>query len=299
MKDKKSLKQKVAQNLEKGLELLGQYIDEDSPLFNEYVLLQRRFNDVRKQHLSGMITDNVFNVEKNRASSMALVLIDTLDRQEDTTSVLGSLPGQPAYAPGSMQESPRSYPWKDKHPFFIETFDSPNPGSSIFTNYEEGCWKAQRGNGVFQLTNTGDAQAVKYHYLNLDNKEMSQFPISLEVKIDTPSDIYPKPACGLIYCFGRDSRRYYTFHINNDKEFFFWRKDTGSYITVYSGRSGLIQPGEFNRLALIKERGTIYSFINDEYVKSVKDDQLENGDSGLIALGKGNFYFDNLAIYRK
>jgi len=50
-------------------------------------------------------------------------------------------------------------------------------------------------------------------------------------------------------------------------------------------------------LGFIKSNGFIYLFINDKFLRRVQENSIENGDSGIIAFGVGEFVFDNLSFY--
>lgn len=316
MMDKSTLKNLIATDLPEALKLTGEYFKDDLFKFNEYIGLLSRFNDVQRKNQLGTISEDNLQVEENR---IRLALINLIDREDNLTSgdqagaVSGIFAnsffgGTPPAGPftgdnswphsGPRPSDPRSYNWKDRHPFFQETFIPDEKETSVFQNYQEEKWTARLDGGVFSLINTVDPYAVKYHYLSVNQQEMSGFPFSVEIKIEAEPS-YPKPGGGLVFCFDDLTRKYYTFHINNDREFSLWRKNENAYATIFSGRSNAILPNEFNKLGIIRERDKIFMFINDEYVKSVQDDALWAGDSGLIAIGQGHFHFDNLSFYKR
>lgn len=192
----------------------------------------------------------------------------------------------------------KNFAWLDVHPFFLETFDAANSKTDFFNDSIDDIWRAKRIEGKYVLRNQTEARAVKYFHLNIDNKEMSKFPASIEVKIEA-QDNYPQPSAGLQFCLNRETKRYYAFFINNQREFKLWRKDENAYTPLFSGRSPEIHANDFNKIGIIKNQQEIYLFINDKYVKKILDGELKSGDSGLIAFGKGSFYFDNLSFYEK
>jgi len=198
----------------------------------------------------------------------------------------------------SRDHALKDYPWPDQHPFFIETFDATIVENCVLKSYKEDIWEATIETGIYKMSNQIDPVAVKYHYIQIEELEMSEHPISVEVKIEAQEQ-YPKPSAGIISCFDPLTTQYYAFIINNAQEYHLWKKDVKSYLSVFSGRTNQINPIGYNKLGFIKEKNNIYLFVNDKYVKKIQDSSLQVGDSGIIAVSTGNFFFDNLAIYSK
>ncbi len=190
----------------------------------------------------------------------------------------------------------KDFPWVDKSPFFLETFDATNFDSQIFRNYDEDLWSGKTERGVYKLENEIDENAVRYHYLTIDDQDMSEFPTAIEVKVEA-ENIYPTPSGGLVFCFDEITKFYYAFIVGNNREYKLWLKGDKGYKTIISGRSNKIYPNEFNKIGVIRSGSSIYLFINDQYERKVKDDTLGKGDVGIIAVGKGAFIFDNLSLY--
>lgn len=282
------LKIALAQDLEQGFALLEQAVRPHARLFNRYLLLLSRYTEIKLQQLDGRLTIDDYRTERNQIVHAAIQLVDELEREADAAVLHHANP--------SAAIDPRHYLWKDQQPLFLETFDASRPNHSVFQDYDEAQWRARLTEGTFRLRNTDSAVAVKYHYFTVNEQEMSEFPVAVEVKVD-PLHTHPQPAAGLIFCFDRDSRRYYAFCIGNDRSFFIWRKDEDAYTPLFSGRSNLIQPDAYNKIAVIKAGESIYLFINDEYMKTVRDGRVTAGDSGIVAMGMGTFCFDNLAVY--
>jgi hypothetical protein len=125
---------------------------------------------------------------------------------------------------------------------------------------------------------------------------MSEAPVSVEVKVKLSKKDFLSGA-GLIYRFDRESKNYYVFMLSGENKFAFYLRSNGVYTPLYSGRSNVIQPDQFNKIA-INSSGTSFDlYINDSFIKAIKDSGLMKGDVGIIAMGKGEFSFDNLAIY--
>lgn len=282
------LKLALAQDLEQGLTLLEHAVRPYPRLYNRYLLLLSRHNDIKAHQIEGLLTIDDYRAERNQIVHAAIQLVDELDRQAGTDRPHATTPGAAIDL--------RHFSWKDQQPFFLETFDASKPTNAVFQHYDEAQWQARLAEGIFQLKNTVSADAVKYHYFSVNDHEMSLLPVAVEVKVE-PRHTHPQPAAGLIFCFDRDSRRYYAFCVGNDRSYYVWRKDDKAYTPLFSGRNSLLQPDAYNKTAIIRDGASIYLFINDEHIKTVQDSQLTNGDTGIVAMGMGNFYFDNLAVY--
>lgn len=205
-----------------------------------------------------------------------------------------SLPSQ-----GDIQDEVKRYDnfdWLEKTPEHLETFDFENTASKIFHSYESEVWKGVLENGVYKLINKMDEKAVKYHHLKINNQNMSNFATTVEIQIK--DGVYPKSSGGLMFCYDSESKNYYSFTIDNGKQYKLWLRTNSGYQPILSGRTNYIIPNEFNKIGFIKSYGIINIFINDKYLRRVKEDSIKEGDSGIIAISTGEFIFDNLSFYK-
>lgn len=186
--------------------------------------------------------------------------------------------------------------WTSLTPLFIESFDFKDSVPKTFSNYEEKVWKGILEAGVFKLINCTDESAVKYHYLNINNQKILSLITSVEVSMMEADK--ETSGCGLLFCYNEQTKVYYAFQINHNGQYRLWLRNTTGYRLLFSGRSKLIVPNEFNKLALVRENNSIYLFINDQFLRNVNDDSLQHGHSGVIAFGTGQFEFDNLSFYQ-
>lgn len=277
------LKYKVAVDLEKGLVAVEKYVSEDAQFFNAYLLILGRFKRQHKEFLSGQISQENFQVEKTKITNAILHFLDEVKvaRTLQTNELNSSL---------------KDFPWREKSPFYTESFDNPTNPHSSFRSFQDGIWKGNFFRGSFQLTNLVDPTAVKYQYFQIDGENMANHPISLEVKLESKR-LEPKAAVGLIFSYDRLTRQYLTFHINEDAEYQVWQKGDNQYLPLFSGRSNLISPNQYNRLAVLSNAQNIYLFINDSHVKTINLATKPSGDCGILAIGQGNFFFDNFQIF--
>jgi hypothetical protein len=208
---------------------------------------------------------------------------------------------------GGKQQAQGSRLWVELHPSYFESFDGADANtddpeilkrkfSKIWQPYKEGIWSATITGGLYKLLNSKDVNAVRYIHLRVDDKDMSNAPVSVEVKADINKE-GPASGAGLIYRFDRESKNYYAFLLSGENRFTFYRRQSGIYTPLYSARSAVIQPNQFNKLAITSGRNSFNLYINYSFVKTIKDSELAGGDLGIIAVGIGEFSFDNLAVF--
>jgi hypothetical protein len=197
--------------------------------------------------------------------------------------------------------------WVDRQSKYFESFDVADANadgpevlkqrfSNLWWPYEEDIWSATVTDGAYKLVNSKDPMAVRYVHFSLGSQDMSGSPISVEVKVDVPFTA-PLSGAGIICRFDPGTKGYYACIITAENRFAFYRREKNGYMPLYLGRSNKIHPGQFNTIAVTSREDCFRIYINDECVKAVNDAKLETGDLGIIAMGRGTFYFDNLAIY--
>lgn len=306
------LKQKAAIDIEIGFQALGRLICEDSEFINELLLLFGRYTNTKNQFNAGLTTQEQFIVEATRIGKSFMDFADLVfvspkykglskteinlrietgnsvfDRRNKVVSSIDLF---------KNNKTLESF-WKDNQPFFLETFDQEIRKNSVFRDFSEEFWSGINANGKYSLTNKKNQKAVKYHYFNVNNLDMSCCPISVEIKIDS-YESNNEIGAGLQYCFNEKSKEYYSFVINNNQQYHFWRKSKKAFIPIYSGRAKEIEPNKFNRIGLLKKDTQFLLFINGVFIKSLEDSNLLGGECGIISMGIGTFHFDNLELYK-
>lgn len=316
------LKKELTRNIGQAIENIERTVQVNSPIYNELVFLQSRFYDSKTEQAKGTIREADYRVLLNQDRQFLIDLIDkiaehdlnldevaTYFERNDLEFVrpekqvpkarplaFGASPTIPPKRPSERQNI-ADFKWREENPFYLDSFDATAPTTPIFRTYEEELWSGKMTNGCYQLENRANELAVRYHYLNLNGLDMSLLPTTIEVKINA-DPLKPGPSCGLIFCFNPTTKYYYAFIVGNDGEYKLWLKGEGGYTTLIAGRSHLIQANRFNKMGFIRSQQHIYLFINDSYLRRVEDQTLASGDSGIIAVGKGQFLFDNLTFYK-
>jgi hypothetical protein len=216
---------------------------------------------------------------------------------------------RPVFAPAAPGEKPRSFRMR-----YFETFDLDDDDpvaapryANIWTIGEVGAWHGSIREGVYRLTNTQDTNAVRYGYVGLGTAEGVLHDLSdtwafVDVSI---GDRYTGSftGAGLMFRFDR-SRRFYTALVVSrqvkDSEirsrlYFVNRDDRGFGLTPLGAPPGLDASRNVT-LGLMGRRDVLDLFVNERFFQSLPAPAGLRGDPGLLALGTGQFAFDNFAI---
>lgn len=169
-------------------------------------------------------------------------------------------------------------------------------GSLIFG--EENSWIGAITNGTYRLINTTNKEDIKYFYIGLAGKDLSEAAISVEVKVDLIEGATSFSGAGLLYRFDRNTRFYYALILHADQSYTFYSRNASGIKDIYSGRSDSIRPREYNKLAIVGCGSQLGIYINDDLAQTVEDTEHKSGDVGIIAMSTGMFLFDNFAIYK-
>ena len=171
--------------------------------------------------------------------------------------------------------------FKNTDTLFVESFTVPN--KDLWLVGQRGEWFGKIANGEYCLTNTTDPKGGKYIFTLSDDADLTKSPVSLDVK--PPSeDANSLASVGLLVNFQKSSTSFYAFTISSSRQFSFARISPGTAVTLHSGRSDLIKPDGYNRLAIRKTPGIFKLYINDKLVKVVNDDKLPEGAPGVFVL---------------
>ncbi|MEM1339880.1 MAG: toll/interleukin-1 receptor domain-containing protein [Bacteroidota bacterium] len=227
-------------------------------------------------------------------SNLELLIRELYDEREIRKPELGA---KPLFTTQKQVNNYSAFNWKAKVPKYIESFDFDHPETDPFEDYSDGIWTGEKGDGVFVLRNGIDENEVKYHHIRYDGALMSNYATSVEIQLK--GNATPKSSGGLLFCFNERLRTYYSFTVNNTGQCRLWLRSTEGFTPILSERSKLIRQDDFNTLGCIVDNASIHLFINDQLFKVVQEDSPGDGDAGIIAMGRGEFVFDNLSFYEK
>ncbi len=286
------LKQESIQDLGRAMAQMKAQLQVTASLFNDLLLLQSRYRLLEKEYRLGIIDQAVYQVNFSQIQSGFFHLVDQMQPKDLV---------QPKPEPTERRidrETARNFPWHAKRPYWMKSFNDAKDKDGIFESYEEETWLARYSGGGYALINTTSSTAIRFVYLWIGDRDMAQSPMSLEVQLQK-EDGSSTNGIGLCYCYSKQTGHYYAFTINNQREYKLWLKDESGFNPILSGRSSSIQPNGFNRLGIVKEQDHLFLFINDQFVREIKEGSLSSGDAGILASGIGEFFFDNLAFFDK
>jgi hypothetical protein len=188
--------------------------------------------------------------------------------------------------------------WSDLQEISIESFDVPYPGiENLWPTFKDAKWSGGIAAGKYYLTNATDAAAINYIWQQL-KVDASNLPVTADISFADSKTNASFSAAGLLYRFDPRSKYYYAFCIDQDGLYTFYRRDDNGLNTVSSGRSQRIDGQIETRLGIIGVGGELRLYINNSLVKVVQDEALKSGLAGVIALGIGEFRFDNFTVYK-
>jgi hypothetical protein len=195
--------------------------------------------------------------------------------------------------------------WDQLTPFFVESYDilatlgaeKGGRAAQIWRPYTDKHWTANFEEGCFCLENTSAPQAVKYHWINWNDAEMTHIPVSVEVMISHNEHHTSLSGAGLILCFREPWKHYLAFVVQPPNRFLCLRRDDHGMTTLAAGRSPKIQADQFTRLGAIRQNDLLQLFIGEQILATLPLSSQDYGEVGVIALSTGKYLFDNLTLY--
>ena len=179
--------------------------------------------------------------------------------------------------------------------------------AGIWTIGEDGPWRGGIREGVYRLANSSDPSAVRYGYVGLGDgvgalDDLTDARVSVDVRVGE-RDSCPFTSAGLMFRFDRERRLYTGLVLTRQVR---GRESRGQLQLVTRNDRGfglmpLGSPSRFDAsrtvtLGIIGRGDVLSLFVNDEPFRSVPAPAGLRGDPGLLALGTGEFEFDNFTI---
>lgn len=165
-------------------------------------------------------------------------------------------------------------------------------GGALYIGQRD-AWTADFIDGAYRLRNDSAADAVKYFHLALPGQSLEEAQISVDVRVQAGA---APSGAGLIWRFAAPD--YYAFVLEGEQRFKCYRRDASGFGVLHAGHSAAIRPDAFNTLHLIQHAAQFDLYINGQLVASLREPQpLRGAECGMIALGCGEFSFDNFTIY--
>jgi hypothetical protein len=219
----------------------------------------------------------------------------TGEAEETTTTANNNNAGDETTSETASGEGQSDSPWDQ-----LEVLSQPieENAEGTFSAGTDGVWKATRDGGTYCLTNTKDDTAVTYRYADVHDIDDSELTVSVEVSTQAVSGADPSgPGAGLIYRYKERSGTYYAFVIDNHGDYTFYTRDTSGFFSPFSGSEEQFREG-YNELAIRSAGDHISPYVNFEPTSSLTPGEpLEEGVTGIIAMGTGKHCFTNYTIY--
>jgi hypothetical protein len=179
--------------------------------------------------------------------------------------------------------------------------------NSVWTIGADGPWRGSIRGGVYRLSNLSDMEAVRYGYVGLGRNEgplddLSDVRAAVDVQIGG-EHIGPFTGAGLLFRFDR-SRRHYTGVVlarspggsSNRGQLQLVRRDGKGFGLIPLGGPPALNASKRVRLAITGRGESLDISVDDQLFRSVAAPGDMRGDPGLLAIGTGEFEYDNFVI---
>jgi hypothetical protein len=178
----------------------------------------------------------------------------------------------------------------------IETFDGASALDGILKPGQDGPWDLAIANGMAQLENTTDANAIKFY--RVDRLRGGVTPEGAAVAVDV-AGAFPgrASAAGILYRHDAETRSYLAFVTGARRWTLYQRGPEGMRPRL----SGELPPGkgDVRRLRIQPDGENLALEIDGQTVGKVRIAGMPGVGVGIVAFSEGRFEFDNLAIIPK
>jgi hypothetical protein len=178
----------------------------------------------------------------------------------------------------------------------IETFDRGPALDGIITPAIDGPWELTIADGVAELKNGTDPNAIKFY--KIDKLRGGMTPAGAALAVDVSGDFKTKnSAAGLLYQHDSASRSYLAFVVGSQRWTFYQRGPEGMRPRL----TGVLPASKqaTRRLRIQPDNQKLTLEIDGQRVGSVQIANMPGSGVGIVALSTGRFDFDNLAVVPK
>ncbi|MEZ4629702.1 MAG: hypothetical protein R2880_03125 [Deinococcales bacterium] len=159
----------------------------------------------------------------------------------------------------------------------------------------DGEWAVSLVDGKYVYSNQTVDTSVRYLYFGISEGKAA---VSLDVDVNSEADLN---GAGLLFRFYEDDtkREYFAFAITGQNGYAVYAKEVdGGLEAIISGTSSAVKSTS-NRLMVVDDGYKAELYINGRFVVSIEDANSSGHRYGLMALGMGEFQFDNFTTYDK
>lgn len=177
----------------------------------------------------------------------------------------------------------------------------------IWTIGDDGTWRGSIRDGVYRLENGRDPNAIRYGYVGLGTpagplEDLSDARVSVDVRVGD-RETCPFTSAGLMFRFDR-LRRFYTGLVltrhlrggaSRSQLQLVTRSEHGFALQPLNA-PGKVGSTDVSTLGIVGRGDLLDLFVDDQKWCSVAAPSGLRGDPGLLAVGTGQFEFDNFII---
>lgn len=185
---------------------------------------------------------------------------------------------------------------------FVVTFEGSDPAGvldGILTIGADGPWTGTLTGSAYELRNTADFGAVRYHYLmgapGVD-QPLTQGTVTVDVAVQTdPQD--DVSGAGLIFDFQEATGDYFAF-VTTAGGYALYRRDAEGFRSLAAEASDPVGPSGVRRLTARSAGGNVELYVDGAYVWGLEKESVLNGGVGIVAIGLGTFVYEAFAFQR-
>lgn len=150
-------------------------------------------------------------------------------------------------------------------------------------NGSDGTWAFRTDEAGFHLTNSADATALKYLYIDTLDEMDGKRQISTTVEVETLTGT-GNAFAGLVFSFDPDESFFYLSVLTPDGEFALYERSAEGFAAKVQGKAETFRPGA-NTLGLAEDGKKISLTLNGEELLNVENVRTGTGGIGIAAAG--------------
>jgi hypothetical protein len=186
----------------------------------------------------------------------------------------------------------------DEKPILEWNFDAPpsQAEKTMLALGDDGTWEAAIDDGDYVVENHSDDDSIRYVQLSLNNdgKPIDTSVSSVDVDVDGTFE-GEEAGAGILYRFDPDTQTYLAFVLTKNGYMILKRGEDGVQ-TISQGAAAHPSDGatlEVNTL----DSGALEFRVEDKVVATIPGDEFKGSHVGMVAVGRGEFDFDNFQVY--
>ena len=187
---------------------------------------------------------------------------------------------------------------------YSETFDvGSDPKTTLFGLLnigisKNGVWNGELADGVYRISNDSREDSVRYFYFDRvpgmpPEWTVSQGAVSVKVRVEKNRG----GGAGLMFAYDPETKYYSALLMFGNGSFAFYRRTESGLNKIMSGSIKNFRKSGWTELAIVARGEFMDLYANGRILGSISYGTALPGYTGLIYAGKGDYVFDDFAVY--